>query len=111
MDYLNSGKPVWSFSLFLSYNMNLQQGGRPFKSFNYMVENINFLKVVHEGWNTDYSGTAMFQLGQKLKVVKGGLKSPHHKEIAKLEERNELLRHELDGVQSQLFVAHSNSSL
>lgn len=76
VDYLNPGLSDHS-PLLMSYNMNMQKGGRPFNFFNYMANHQDFNKVVQEGWGKKVHGTALFQVWQKLKYVKMGLKALH----------------------------------
>ncbi|XP_056688055.1 uncharacterized protein [Spinacia oleracea] len=108
VDYLNPGISD-HFPLLLDCNIAHHQGSRPFKFFNYMASHKCFRQVVQEGWDTPVVGTAMFQVWQKLKAVKKGLKQLHHKEFARLEERIDCVRGELDDTQSQL--AHSPSDV
>ncbi|XP_056683679.1 uncharacterized protein [Spinacia oleracea] len=80
VDYLNPGISDHS-PLLLDCNIAHHQGSRPFKFFNYMASHERFRQVVQEGWDTPVVGTAMFQVWQKLKAVKKGLKHLHHKHL------------------------------
>lgn len=88
--------------LVMTCNTQLGSGSRPFKFFNYMGDHPNFLSVVQKGWDTNYHGSLMFRLWNKLKAVKQGLKGLHHQDFSKLEERIKLLREDLVRVQTQL---------
>ncbi|XP_056688114.1 uncharacterized protein [Spinacia oleracea] len=110
VDYMNPGISDHS-PLVLSCSINMKNGGRPFKFFNYMAGQDDFLEVVQKGWNTNASGTPMFTLWQKMKAVKGGLKALHHRYFARLKEKIDLIRQELDVVQSQLANSYTDSHL
>ncbi|XP_021852263.2 uncharacterized protein [Spinacia oleracea] len=110
VDYLNPGISDHS-PLLLSCNINVKTGGRPFKFFNYMADHDEFMQVVQEKWNISVNGTPMFTVWQKMKAIKGGLKHLHHRDFSRLEERIELLRKELDGIQTQLATSYTDQQL
>ncbi|XP_056688387.1 uncharacterized protein [Spinacia oleracea] len=90
---------------------DVKQGGRPFKFFNYMAEHAEFQEVVKKGWSVPVRGKPMFQLWEKLKHIKHGLKTIHRRDFAKLEERLELIRGELDSIQTQLSSCPTDVNL
>lgn len=89
VEYLSSGLSDHS-PLVIRGDIQIRQGGRPFKFFNYMAEHQDFGQVVREGWNTTVKEHAMFELWENLKYVKIGLKKLQSREFAKLE-RKELI--------------------
>ncbi|XP_056685776.1 uncharacterized protein [Spinacia oleracea] len=110
VDYLNPGLSDHS-PLLLDCKVVRQRGSRPFKFFNYMAEHPKFHQIVQEGWGSVVNGTPMFQVWHKLKVIKQGLKTLHRKEFARLEERIDGIRRELDDTQSQLAASPSDIDL
>ncbi|XP_056685902.1 uncharacterized protein [Spinacia oleracea] len=106
VDYLNPGLSDHS-PLLLDCKVVRQRGSRPFKFFNYMAEHPKFHQIVQEGWGSIVNGTAMFQVWHKLKVIKQGLKTLHREEFARLEERIDGIRRELDDTQSQALKQKS----
>lgn len=101
VDYLSPSLSDHS-PLLLDCNVVGQKGSRPLKFCNYMDDHSGFHQVFQEGWNTVVLGTVIFQVWQKLKVVKQGLKSLHHKEFTSLQERIDSIIRGLDDVKSQL---------
>lgn len=99
--YLNPGLSDHS-SIVLTCKKDGHTGSRPFRFFNYMADHPRFNQVVQDGWKTNIQGTAMYQIWQKLKCVKQGLKTLHQKDFANLEERIDTIRNDLDVVQVQL---------
>ncbi|XP_056685901.1 uncharacterized protein [Spinacia oleracea] len=110
VDFMNPGLSDHS-PLLLNCRVEWAAGGRPFKIFNYMATHVDFLKIVQDGWAQRCTGSLMFSLWQKLKVVKGGLKTLHQKEFARLDEKIDLLRQELDEVQSELANDSTDTEL
>ncbi|XP_021866679.2 uncharacterized protein [Spinacia oleracea] len=110
VEYLNSGLSDHT-PLIMRYKVNVKQGGRPFKFFNYMADHKDFLTIVQERWQVEIQGTAMFRIWNKLKGIKTGLKALHHQEFAGLEERIENIRVDLNLIQSQIAIDHTDSQL
>ncbi|XP_021854438.2 uncharacterized protein [Spinacia oleracea] len=110
VDYLNPGLSGHSPHL-LDCKVVRQRGSRPFKFFNYMAEHPKFHQIVQEGWGSVVNGTTMFQVWHKLKVIKQGLKTLYREEFARLEERIDGIRRELDDTQSQLAASPSDIDL
>lgn len=52
------------------------------------------MKVISEGWNVPFMGTPMFQVLEKIKHIKTGLKRIHSRDFAKLEDRIEHIKGE-----------------
>ncbi|XP_056685809.1 uncharacterized protein [Spinacia oleracea] len=69
------------------------------------------LIIVQEGRSSAVSGTAMFQVWHKLKIIKQGLKTLHRKEFPRLDDRMDGIRRELDETQSQLAASPSDIDL
>ncbi|XP_021863179.1 uncharacterized protein [Spinacia oleracea] len=110
VDYLNPGLPDHS-PLVLTCKLEDHSKGRPFRFFNYMADHPSFNQVVQDGWKVNTQGTAMHQVWQKLKCVKQGLKTLHKKEFARLEERIDTIRTDLDGIQLQLAATPIDTEL
>ncbi|XP_056695746.1 uncharacterized protein [Spinacia oleracea] len=110
VDYLNPGISDHS-PLVLTCNAEDHSKGRPFRFFNYMAGHPSFTQVVQDGWKVNIHGTAMYQVWQKLKCVKQGLKTLHKKEFARLEERIDNIRTDLDGIQHLLAATPTDSEL
>ncbi|XP_021851602.2 uncharacterized protein [Spinacia oleracea] len=110
VEYLNPGLSDHT-PLIMRYKVNMHQGGRPFNFFNYMAYHKDFLKIVQERWQAEVQGTAMFRIWSTLKGIKAGLKTLHQQEFAGLEERIETMRADLNLIQSQLAIDHTDSQL
>ncbi|XP_056695658.1 uncharacterized protein [Spinacia oleracea] len=108
----NKGQGLSDHSpLVLTCNLEDHSKGRPFRFFNYMADHPSFNQVVQDGWKVNIQGTAMHQVWQKLKCVKKGLKTLHKKEFARLEERIDTIRTDLDGIQLQLAASPTDTEL
>ncbi|GKA68734.1 hypothetical protein Tco_0768651, partial [Tanacetum coccineum] len=83
---------------------------RPFKFTNLIVHNDSFKNVVQEGWSTQVSGFYMFQVVQKLKLLKKPLRKLLYVH-GNLHENVKKLRVELDKVQIALDADPFNCEL
>ncbi|XP_056695388.1 uncharacterized protein [Spinacia oleracea] len=111
VDYLPPGISDHS-PLFMSCNIHLGGGSRPFKFFNYMADHAKFLDVVKKGWDVSCPRSgSMLKVWTKLKAVKQGLKELHHKDFAKFDERIEGLRADLGQIQTQLAACPTDSNV
>lgn len=86
----------------LNCTVEEDKGGRPFRFLNYMADHNNFDSVVGACWAGPFSGSAMAKVWHKLKRVKAELKQLHKEEFRHIHDRIEMLRSDLDEVQSQL---------
>ncbi|XP_056695637.1 uncharacterized protein [Spinacia oleracea] len=63
VDYINPGLSDHSL-LLMTCTINLNSGSRPFKIFNYMAYHPSFLKVVQKGWEVEYQGSSIKDVGK-----------------------------------------------
>ena len=55
----------------VSIQPDLQRKKRPFKFFNYLLQNPTFLPTVTEDWfSINVTGSAMFRISEKLRLLK-----------------------------------------
>ncbi|GJU58679.1 hypothetical protein Tco_1236445 [Tanacetum coccineum] len=83
---------------------------RPFKFYNFLAQKGSFLEVLNTHWNISVAGHSMFQVTQKLKILKKPLRKLMHDQ-GNLHDKVNRLRFELDEVQKALDSDPSNSSL
>nr|GFB10490.1 hypothetical protein [Tanacetum cinerariifolium] len=83
---------------------------KPFKFYNFLAYKDRFLEVVASTWCNQISRHAMFQVTQKIKLLKKPLRKLLHDQ-GNLHERVDRLRLELDAVQKALDADPSNCVL
>lgn len=86
-------------------------GGRPFRFLNCIAEHPDFLSKVSSAWNTPFSGCRMFQVWNKLKEVKKGIKLLHTHEFGNIQEKIDIAAETLNLVQTELADDISNAEL
>nr|GEW18412.1 hypothetical protein [Tanacetum cinerariifolium] len=80
---------------------------KPFKFYNFLAHKDKFAEVVASTWCNQISGHAMFQVTQKMKLLKKPLRKLLHDQ-ENLHERVDRLRVKLDAVQKALDADPSN---
>ncbi|XP_074299986.1 uncharacterized protein LOC141631182 [Silene latifolia] len=83
----------------------------PFKYFNMWSLDENFLEVVNEGWQIPVHGTPMYQVMQKLKSVKRGLRQLNRANFSDIENLTHVTELSLKHFQGKLRVDPLNPEL
>lgn len=70
------------------FGMQIQRKKRPFRFSNFLLDNRKFLPIVSEAWtNFHISGTRMFVVSKKLKMLKGPIRTLHRNNYSGIEKR------------------------
>ena len=85
--------------------------GRAFKFYNFWTSLETYPEIVERNWNKDVTGTAQYQICQKLKFLKKDLKIFGKLYLGKDRIVTDLARDELKSVQTLLSKDHSNPDL
>ncbi|GJR21636.1 protein LAZ1 [Tanacetum coccineum] len=83
---------------------------RPFKFFNFLAYKSNFMDLVSSHWITSVVGHSMFQVVQKMKILKKPLRKLMHDQ-GNLHERVTHFRVELDEIQKVINCDTYNNSV
>ncbi|XP_048502821.1 uncharacterized protein LOC125498623 [Beta vulgaris subsp. vulgaris] len=78
-----------------------QQGGRPFKFMNIMIDRVDFLDTVDKSWSSVNKIYKPQSVWLKLKAAKKDLKMMHTHKFGKAHDKVEYLRQKLSNLQSQ----------
>ena len=81
----------------------IQVKSKSFRFFNYVADKEEFLDVVKEGWKNDVQGCKMYQVTQKLKLLKKPLKKLNWKN-GNLFEKVESLKMKLEDAQKDWML-------
>ena len=72
----------------VSIQPDLQRKKRPFKFFNYLLQNPTFLPTVTEDWfSINVTGSAMFRISEKLRLLKKCIRDFSRENYSDLEKR------------------------
>ncbi|XP_059629490.1 uncharacterized protein LOC132272003 [Cornus florida] len=83
----------------------------PFRFFNAWSTHPKFQSSVHSVWSTYIKGTTMFQVVQKLKMLKQVLRSNCKKDFSEVDSELQAVKLELDSCQMDLDNTSSDHSL
>ncbi|XP_047339979.1 uncharacterized protein LOC124943524 [Impatiens glandulifera] len=72
---------------------------RPFKFFNFWMDNDKFKDILHEVWNTRVDGSNMFRVSEKLRLLKNRLTKFDRKKFSNISKRVMTARDDLEEVQ------------
>ena len=76
--------------------------GKPFRFFDFWVENEKFIPAVRQVWGQFVRGSLMFRVCRKLKDLKSPLKELNRREYSDISNRVATVRHNLEFVQKEL---------
>ena len=76
--------------------------GKPFKFFDFWVENDEFISTVEKVWNKDVVGSPMYRVCKKLKNLKPALKDMNKEKYSDISCRVGAVRQELQEVQMEV---------
>lgn len=88
--------------LVISIAENRRKGNRPFKFFNYWMKDHSFGSITSNSWNQACTGSAMFQVSAKLKMLKPELKELNKKWYSRLSLRVQAAKEELGQFQTSI---------
>lgn len=74
-------------------------GNHIFRFCNMWLKDLSFPTIFTNAWNTAISGTHMYKVVKKLKLVKQGLKNLHRSEFENITARVQLLKGQMEHVQ------------
>ncbi|KAG7546653.1 Zinc finger CCHC-type [Arabidopsis suecica] len=101
------GEPDFSdhASCSVSLSLDKQYGRRPFKFYNFLLQNQNFLPLIFEQWFTcNVVGSAMLRVSLKLKFLKSFIRSFNKENYSGLEKRVAEAHERLIGLQNRTLA-------
>jgi hypothetical protein len=95
---------------FISVGTMVSFGPKPFKFFNYWLENKDFMSWISDCWSQDVQGVPMFKLCRKLKAVKIMLKEKNVGCYGDIKNKVLQARAHLELAQHDVLDSHGNAT-
>lgn len=89
----------------------IRKGGRPFKFFNMMANHPEFLKIIEQEWAILPAKGSFYNIIQKLRNIRGKLKTLHTKEFCNVGEKIQYWKGEMSRIQQELVDDVNNRQL
>ena len=94
--------------ILVTINEGRRNGRRPFRFFDYWMNNRSFKDILNNSWLQDCQGTRMHQVYIKLKLLRPHLKALNLKQYSKITERVMQAKAELSAIQQDIQYNGAN---
>ncbi|XP_077237235.1 uncharacterized protein LOC143878904 [Tasmannia lanceolata] len=89
----------------------LPNGPKPFRFFNVWLEDLSIYETVERAWKEKVSGSPMYRITQKLKLVKEAIKIWNKDIFGRVDVKLPVVRRNLEDLQAQVKANPSNLEL
>ncbi|XP_077226303.1 uncharacterized protein LOC143859508 [Tasmannia lanceolata] len=89
----------------------LPNGPKPFRFFNVWLEDLSIYETVERAWKEKVSGSPMYRITQKLKLVKEAIKIWNKNIFGRMDVKLPVVRRNLEDLQAQVKANPSNLEL
>ncbi|XP_077228447.1 uncharacterized protein LOC143861406 [Tasmannia lanceolata] len=89
----------------------LPNGPKPFRFFNVWLEDLSIYESVERAWKEKVSGSPMYRITQKLKLVKEAIKTLNKDIFGRVDVKLPVVRRNLEDLQAQVKANPSNLEL
>ena len=90
--------------ILVSTGILLRPRKSPFKFFNFWADHPEFESVIASAWSTPIYGSPLYQVCQKLKLVKASLKDLNRRHYKEIHSKANLAKKQLFEIQNQLSI-------